>query len=158
MPPSADLTLELDLQIACDPAPGLPSQAQLQSWAEAALRGRRNDAELSIRLVDEAESQTLNRDYRGKDKPTNVLSFGYGDVPELLGDLVFCGPVVAEEAMAQGKPPLPHWAHLTTHGLLHLSGYDHELSSDAEIMEAEEIAILATLGIPNPYNETQHAA
>ncbi len=111
-----------------------------------------------LRLVDREESQSLNAQWRGKDKPTNVLSFGYGDVPELLGDLVFCGPVVAEEAMAQGKPPLHHWAHLTTHGLLHLSGYDHELSSDAEIMEAEEIAILATLGIPNPYNETQHAA
>ena len=105
MPPSADLTLELDLQIACDPAPGLPSQAQLQSWAEAALRGRRNDAELSIRLVDEAESQTLNRDYRGKDKPTNVLSFPADLPPELelplLGDLVVCRQVVEREAEEQ---------------------------------------------------------
>ncbi|WP_286871131.1 rRNA maturation RNase YbeY [Spongiibacter sp.] len=155
MPPSADLTLELDLQIACDPAPGLPSQAQLQSWAEAALRGRRNDAELSIRLVDEAESQTLNRDYRGKDKPTNVLSFPADLPPELelplLGDLVVCRQVVEREAEEQHKAPHDHWAHMIIHGTLHLLGFDHIDDGEAEVMEALEIALLGQLGIDNPY-------
>ena len=149
MPPSADLTLELDLQIACDPAPGLPSQAQLQSWA------RRNDAELSIRLVDEAESQTLNRDYRGKDKPTNVLSFPADLPPELelplLGDLVVCRQVVEREAEEQHKAPHDHWAHMIIHGTLHLLGFDHIDDGEAEVMEALEIALLGQLGIDNPY-------
>lgn len=135
-----------------------PADTDFARWIAAVDTRLPLSGELTLRLVDREESQSLNAQWRGKDKPTNVLSFGYGDVPELLGDLVFCGPVVADEATVQGKSPLHHWAHLTIHGLLHLSGYDHALSSDAQIMEAEEIAILATLGIPNPYNETQHAA
>jgi len=134
-----------------------PSDADFARWIAAVDARVPLAGELTLRIVDSDESHTLNEQWRGKAKPTNVLSFGYGDVPELLGDLVFCAPVVAEEARAQGKAPVDHWAHLTIHGLLHLSGHDHELSSEAEIMESEEIAILATLGIPNPY-ETQHAA
>lgn len=135
----------------------MPSDEDFAHWLAAVDAVVPLAGELTLRLVGREESQTLNAEWRGKDKPTNVLSFGYGDLPELLGDLVFCAPLVAEEAAAQSKACLHHWAHLTIHGLLHLSGYDHELSSEAEIMEAEEIAILATLDISNPY-ETQHAA
>ena len=155
MPPSADICLGLDLQIACDPAPGLPTQAQLQGWAEAALQGRRHEAELSIRLVNEAESQTLNRDYRGKDKPTNVLSFPADLPPELelplLGDLVVCRQVVEREAKEQNKALQDHWAHMIIHGTLHLLGFDHIDDDDAEVMETLEVALLGQLGIDNPY-------
>ena len=155
MPPSAELTLELDLQIACDSAPGLPSQAQFQCWAAAALTGRRQEAELSIRLVDEAESQSLNRDYRGKDKPTNVLSFP-AELPAelelpLLGDLVVCRQVVEREAAEQNKAAHDHWAHMIIHGTLHLLGFDHIDDDDAERMETLEIVLLGQLGIDNPY-------
>ena len=111
----------------------------------------------TIRIVDEAESQELNRRYRGKDKSTNVLSFPYDgdmlDVP-ILGDIVICGPVVAMEAQQQGKEPRAHWAHLVVHGCLHLLGYDHVQESEAEVMEACERKILAGMGFPDPYATT----
>ncbi len=148
-------SLDLDVQIACDTAAGLPTTAQLQQWAGAALQSRRDVAELTVRLVDEGESQALNRDYRGKDKPTNVLSFPADLPPELelplLGDLVVCRQVVEREAVEQNKALSDHWAHMIIHGTLHLLGYDHIDDDDAEQMEALEIALLEQLGISNPY-------
>lgn len=152
------MSLQLDLQVASD-ADGVPDSTAFSRWASAALEGRFhfNAAELAIRVVDEAEGRTLNRDYRGKDHATNVLSFR-AELPEdlglqLLGDLVICAPVVAREAIEQGKPPHAHWAHLTVHGCLHLLGFDHEAEPDAEIMEALETEIMARLGYPDPYQE-----
>ena len=139
------------------PRAGVPSPASFRRWAEAALRGarRRKAAELSIRIVDTAEGRALNRDYRGKDYATNVLSFPAElppgvDLP-LLGDLAICAPVVAREAAEQGKRPRDHWAHMTVHGVLHLLGYDHVQDAEAEAMESLETRILAGLGIADPY-------
>jgi probable rRNA maturation factor len=133
----------------------LPTRARLAAFAEAALAGRREAAGLVVRLVDEPESQALNRQYRGIDKPTNVLSFPFEAPPKVrsrhIGDLVICAPVVEREAAEQGKPLEAHWAHMVVHGVLHLLGYDHETDADAETMEALEIAILGRLGFPNPY-------
>jgi probable rRNA maturation factor len=123
----------------------------------AALGGarRRQPAEVAIRIVGADEGQALNRDYRGKDYATNVLSFPAElppgvDLP-LIGDLAICAPVVAREATEQGKKPRDHWAHLTVHGTLHLLGYDHIEDAEAEAMEALETRILAGLGIGDPY-------
>ena len=108
----------------------LPSDADFERWIGAALAGRRESAELTVRIVDEDEGARLNHRYRHKDYPTNVLSFP-AQLPEgvesaLLGDLVICAPLVMREAAEQGKPAQAHWAHLTIHGTLHLLGYDHE--------------------------------
>ncbi len=136
---------------------GVPAPASFRSWVEAALRGakRRKAAELSIRIVDSREGRTLNREYRGKDYATNVLSFPVelppGVTLPLIGDLAICAPVVAREAREQGKHPRDHWAHMTVHGVLHLLGYDHMDDAEAEVMEALETRILAGLGIANPY-------
>ena len=139
------------------PRAGLPSAASFRRWVDAALRGarRRRATELSIRIVEAAEGRALNRDYRGKDYATNVLSFE-ADLPPglklpLIGDIVICAPVVAREAADQGKTPRDHWAHLTVHGVLHLLGYDHLVEAEAEAMEALETRILAGLGIADPY-------
>jgi probable rRNA maturation factor len=133
---------------------GVPHARSFTRWANAAFAGgaarRKSDAaELAIRIVGAAESRRLNRTWRGKDKPTNVLSFA-GEAP-LLGDLAICAPVVAREAREQSKTPAAHWAHMVVHGVLHLLGYDHENDRDAERMEAREVKILAQLGMPNPY-------
>ncbi len=147
---------ELDLQIAAE-APNLPSEEQFQRWVDTALEGLEGDHELTIRVCDSAESQQLNRDYRGKDKPTNVLSFPFEAPPgielPLLGDLVICAEVVANEAQEQGKTLLDHWAHMVIHGCLHLIGYDHIDDPDAEEMEALERQRLGQLGIADPYQE-----
>ncbi len=135
---------------ACD----LPSQPRLRRWVAAALDGRAPPADITVRVVDETESRSLNRDYRGVDRPTNVLSFGYDPPPggpTLVGDLVICAAVVAREAAAQGKAAEAHWAHLVVHGTLHLLGYDHQNEDDARVMETLEAQILAKLGIPDPY-------
>lgn len=131
-----------------------PSSQQFRSWAELALQ-KPGDYQLAIRIVDEQESRHLNAEYRGKDKPTNVLSFPM-DMPEqldvqLLGDLVICAPVVEQEARQQHKPVLSHWAHMVIHGMLHLQGFDHETDAEADIMESREIQLLQQLGIDNPY-------
>ena len=147
--------IELDLQIASDAAE-LPSEAQFRLWVETALAGRRDEAELTIRIVDDEEGAELNETYRGKQGPTNVLSFPFEAPPgielPLLGDIVICAPKVAREALEQGKPLEAHWAHLTLHGCLHLLGYDHIEPEEAEAMEALETELLAALGYPNPYH------
>lgn len=153
------MTLELDLQIALD-MPGLPTPTEFQRWAEAALAGAdyQSAAELTLRIVNEVESTALNETYRRKQGPTNVLSFPFEAPPEvdspLLGDIVLCAPVVLREAVSQGKSPQAHWAHMVTHGVLHLLGYDHD-ETQAEAMEALEIRILADLGYPDPYGDLQ---
>lgn len=140
--------LNLSVQYACN-AEGLPSRTEVRAWARAALAG---GAQVTIRYVDAEEGRALNREYRGKDYATNVLSFAYETAPLTVGDLVICAPVVAEEAVAQGKPLHAHHAHLVVHGMLHLQGYDHDISAaDAEVMEQEEREILAGLGFADPY-------
>ena len=140
-------TLSLSVQYAVE-AEGVPSRPQFRRWAKAALEG---DAEMAIRLVDEDEGRTLNRDYRGKDYATNVLTFVYDDLPYTAGDIVICPAVVAREAAEQGKALEAHYAHLTVHGVLHLQGYDHEVDAEAEEMEACEALIVTKLGYPDPY-------
>ena len=139
------------------PRAGLPAPASFRRWVEAALRGakRRKPAELAIRIVGADEGRALNRDYRGKDYATNVLSFPVelppGVALPLIGDLAICAPVVQREAAEQGKTAHDHWAHLTIHGVLHLLGHDHIDERDATVMEALETRILASLGIADPY-------
>ncbi|WP_367847592.1 rRNA maturation RNase YbeY [Rhodoferax sp. WC2427] len=118
-------------------------------WIRHALQ---SDGEITVRIVDTAEGQTLNRDYRHKDYATNVLTFDYTQEPTVTADLVLCAPVVAREAAENGKTLQAHYAHLLVHGTLHAQGYDHETSeADAVAMEALETQILAGLGIANPY-------
>ncbi|AQT59729.1 rRNA maturation RNase YbeY [Cellvibrio mixtus] len=136
----------------------IPALAELERWVSAALQSQKlEDAEVSLYIVDEDESQELNNQYRGKDYPTNVLSFP-ADIPEevgvpLLGDLVVCAPVVEREAREQGKTLAAHWAHMLVHGSLHLLGFDHIDDGEAEEMEALETEIITGLGYPAPYQE-----
>ncbi|MCW5654182.1 rRNA maturation RNase YbeY [Hydrogenophaga sp.] len=126
----------------------LPRHA-VRRWIRHALA---RDAEITVRIVDAEEGQTLNRDYRGRDYATNVLTFDYADDPVVMADLVLCAPVVAREAAALKKPLASHYAHLLVHGTLHAQGWDHETSeADANAMEARETEILAGLGEPDPY-------
>lgn len=152
------MTLEVEIQNATEYA-DLPSEADFIDWVRAALPQDRQAVEVVIRLVDEAESHQLNLAYRGKDGPTNVLSFPFEAPPEvashLLGDLVICAPVVVAEARAQGKIELAHWAHMVVHGVLHLQGYDHQTDTEAERMEGLERTILQRLHFPDPYNEEE---
>lgn len=135
---------------------GVPAPQQFESWVAASLQQEYANLEQTIRIVEETESRTLNRDYRAKDKATNVLSFPVEDSAYLeydnLGDLVICAPVVEQEARQQGKSLDAHWAHMVVHGMLHLQGFDHETDEQAAEMEALEIEILATLGQTNPYS------
>lgn len=144
--------LNLSVQYACD-KDGLPLRAQIRAWVRAALDvdGARG-GQITVRLVDTEEGQSLNRDYRGKDYATNVLSFPYDVEPIVCGDLVLCAPIVAREAAEQRKTLAAHYAHLIVHGLLHLQGYDHEVDDgEARLMEDRERAVLATLGYADPY-------
>jgi probable rRNA maturation factor len=139
--------LSLAIQIASR-STALPSRRQLRTWTLSALE---RDAEVTLRLVDEAEGRALNRDYRGKDYATNVLTFPLAESPRLMGDIVLCVPVVEREAIAQHKPLEAHYAHLVVHGLLHLQGYDHESEDEARVMEAKETQIVTDLGYADPY-------
>jgi probable rRNA maturation factor len=134
---------------------GIPDEAAIRQWVLLALPERQKDAELTVRVVDEAEITALNRRYRGKDGATNVLSFPYDAVPgvatELLGDIVICAPVVASESVAQDVPLDAHWAHMVIHGVLHLLGYDHHQDNEAHRMEARETELLHGLGYEGPY-------
>jgi probable rRNA maturation factor len=134
----------------------LPARPLLRRWARAALGADVAATAIVLRFVEEAESRALNRRYRGRDRPTNVLAFVYDDQraaegPMLSGDIILCAPVLRREATKQGKPLAAHCAHLVVHGMLHLQGYDHDRAAGAAQMEAREIAILARLGIGNPY-------
>jgi probable rRNA maturation factor len=142
------------------PRPGVPSAISFRQWVTAALAGARHASavELSIRIVGSREGRSLNRQYRGRDYATNVLSFS-AELPTdigspLLGDIVIAAPVVAREAREQDKSLRDHYAHLTVHGVLHLLGYDHQREREAAKMEQLETRILATLGIADPYVET----
>ncbi|TNG95658.1 rRNA maturation RNase YbeY [Pasteurellaceae bacterium USgator11] len=147
--------LIIDLQLACENTDNLPSQTQIALWAQSAVKPSLDDLEMTVRIVDEAESQDLNRTYRGKDYPTNVLSFPFESPAEvelpLLGDLVICRQVVEREAAEQQKPLLAHWAHMVVHGSLHLLGYDHIEDAEAEEMESLESEIMQALGFADPY-------
>lgn len=155
--PTPMLKLRVQKSLSEDERVAAPRKHRIRRWARAALL--QSDADITIRLVGETEGLALNRDYRGKDHATNVLTFSYhdgeGPVAQqqglLQGDLVLCVPVVMREARDQGKALDAHFAHLVVHGMLHLQGYDHERSDEAEAMEALEVAILATLGYGNPY-------
>jgi probable rRNA maturation factor len=133
-----------------------PANALFESWVRAALKPRHTDAEISLRIVDEAEIAELNREYRGQNYATNVLSFPTDLPPELnlphLGDIIICAAIVEHEAAAQAKTPEAHWAHMTVHGTLHLLGYDHVDDDEADAMEQLEINILSSLNYPNPYD------
>jgi len=148
------MELTLDVQYAISEG-DLPTEDELQHWASTAVGNKKTQAELVIRVVDEAESAALNQQYRHKSGATNVLSFPFQAPPpvesNLLGDLVICAPVVSKQATEQKKRELAHWAHMVVHGTLHLLGYDHQQSAEAAEMENMEIEILAQLGFPDPY-------
>ena len=150
------------LIVDCSFATGdaVPSRRLLRRWAGAALGTRGAGRELALQTVGPQRMRALNRRYRGKDKPTNVLAFpapevsaGTAAVPAPLGDVVICPAVLRREAREQGKPERAHWAHLVVHGALHLAGYDHERDADAARMERREIAVLRRLGFSNPYRQ-----
>lgn len=128
---------------------GLPASTRFRRWARAALL---EHAAVTLRLVDEAEGRALNREFRGKDYATNVLTFPYPEAVPLCGDIAICLPVVAREATLQRKTLEAHLAHLTVHGMLHLQGFDHQTSTDAELMEGLESEIVSQLGYDDPYN------
>ncbi|WP_368084713.1 rRNA maturation RNase YbeY [Vibrio splendidus] len=149
------MSIELDLQIAVENEQGLPTRQDIQLWLDKTIPQFQENAELTVRIVDTEESHQLNHDYRGKDKPTNVLSFPFEVPPgmelDLLGDLIICRQVVEKEAEEQNKPLLAHWAHMVVHGSLHLLGYDHIEDDEAEEMESLETEIMQTMGFEDPY-------
>jgi len=134
---------------------GVPLKRSFVSWIDAIPQLRKRRADLNILVVNAREGRRYNRQFRGKDYATNVLSFPYAPLPgeksALLGDLVICAPVVAREAGEQGKPVRNHYAHLAIHGVLHLLGYGHQVELEAQRMEALERRILAGLGMADPY-------
>jgi probable rRNA maturation factor len=153
------MTVHVDVELASDSA-SLPSAGEIAQWVGRTIAATGSDAgfEVSVRVVDEAEMQTLNRRFRGQDKTTNVLSFPAADVQGLpsdaetpLGDIVVCAAVVGAEAAQQGKSLSDHWAHMLVHGTLHLLGFDHVRDADADAMEGLEVRVLEEFGIGNPY-------
>ena len=157
-----NLTIDIENVSGCD---DVPDEPRMRQWVEAALNQlpasqQRDEVELSVRIVDEFESQNLNHRYREKNKPANVLSFPSELPPELelplLGDLVICARVVEREALEQNKKPQAHWAHMLVHGALHLLDYDHIDDDDAEEMEALEAKIITGLGFPHPYDKPDY--
>ena len=152
MPMSATLNPPTEVDIDRASAVPAPDDDTLIAWAAAALDALGlHGVSVAVRLVDADEAQALNRDYRGKDYATNVLTFDYQREPLVMADLVLCAPVVAREAREQGKRLAAHWAHMVVHGTLHLLGYDHARAADARRMEGRERALLARLGIADPY-------
>jgi len=147
------MNVTINLQVAAKEE-GIPTIAQFENWINETILDK--VTEMTIRIVDEKESATLNRKYRNKSGPTNVISFTYNQSPQEnehnLGDLAICAPLVTKESIEQNKPLESHWAHLTVHGTLHLLGYDHQDDETAVTMEALEAAILGRLGFDNPYN------
>ncbi len=141
--------LSLSVQFADASHRAVLPRHRVAKWIRAALE---SPAEIAVRLVDAEEGQALNRDYRGKDYATNVLTFDYAREPLVHADLVLCAPVVEREAREQGKTLEAHYAHLLVHGTLHAQGYDHEKARDAKVMETREREILAALGFPDPYD------
>jgi probable rRNA maturation factor len=127
---------------------GLPPRATLARWIRPALE---RDAEITLRFVGAAEGRRLNRDYRGRDYATDVLTFDYADAPAIHADIVLCVPVIRREAREQHKRYRDHLAHLVVHGVLHAHGYDHDRAARARRMESLEVEILAGLGLPDPY-------
>ncbi|MGY0635615.1 MAG: rRNA maturation RNase YbeY [Paraglaciecola chathamensis] len=151
------MTAIVDLQVASD-ALNLPKTDDFQRWLDAVLAHQQlSNQEITVRIVDKEESQDLNHTYRGKDKPTNVLSFPFEAPPglslNLLGDLVVCASVVADEAKEQHKALEHHWAHMIVHGALHLLGFDHITDDEAQQMEALEVIILKQFSIDDPYQD-----
>ena len=153
------MTVQVDVQRACTDAT-VPADDVFRHWVERAIESAAagRNAEVSIRVVDVDEMRELNRTYRDRDRPTNVLSFPAGpvaglpaDEPTPLGDVVVCARVVADEAAEQDKPVADHWAHMLVHGTLHLLGFDHAVDEEAAAMEALEARILAAEGVPDPY-------
>jgi probable rRNA maturation factor len=145
--------LKLTLQIVSE-SNDIPSKAQFKAWAKAALRV---ETHVTIRVVDAEEGRMLNSTYRGKDYATNVLTFPLTEEPYLMGDIIICAPIVEDEAKAQNKSLVAHYAHLTVHGVLHLHGYDHETEEQAALMESIEVTSLQKLGYANPYLITEDA-
>ena len=141
-----ELTLSLQFVDAADRA--LLPRHKVARWIRAALEA---PAELTVRIVGADEGRSLNRDYRGRDYATNVLTFDYSRAPVVAADLVLCAPVVRDEAKAQRLPVQAHYAHLLVHGTLHAQGYDHENEADARVMEARESELLQSLGFGDPY-------
>ena len=139
--------LSLSVQYASD-VQHLPTRAQLRRWFKVALQ---REASITLRIVDEPEGRELNKNYRGKDYATNVLTFVYDDAEPLSGDIVICAPVVEREAAAQHKDLLAHYAHLTLHAALHLQSHEHGNDADAAEMEALETALMLKLRYPDPY-------
>lgn len=156
---TADGNLNVDVQLAAS-GDDIPDAATIRKWIRLAVdsAGVSGDFEVSVRIVDHDEMEALNRRYRDRDRPTNVLSFPAGrlaglpvDEPGPLGDIVVCAGVVSDEAAKQQKPVAEHWAHMLVHGTLHLLGYDHEAADEAREMEALEARILGSSGIKDPY-------
>jgi probable rRNA maturation factor len=149
------MSIELDLQLAVENEQGLPTEQDIQLWLNKTIPQFQENDELTVRIVDTQESHQLNHEYRGKDKPTNVLSFPFEAPPgielDLLGDLIICRQVVEKEAEEQNKPLLAHWAHMVVHGSLHLLCYDHIEDDEAEEMESLETEIMQTMGFEDPY-------
>ena len=136
--------------------PEVPDDVLINNWVKQALLNYVSSGNITLRIVDVPEMQQLNRYYRGKNKPTNVLSFPMRTEMDFLGDIVICAPIVAEEAAQQNKDILAHWAHLVIHGCLHLLGFDHETEEQAAEMEPLEIMLLAVLGYDNPYQQHEY--
>lgn len=152
------MSFDIDIQ-RIDNSALVPNDQQIKSWAQLALKSLLTKAELTIRIVDTTEMQTLNKQYRSKDYPTNVLSFP-SSIPATLrekldshfiGDIIICPNILSKESVEQNKVLDHHWAHMIVHGVLHLLGYDHINQTDEEKMQALEIQILSQLGIDNPY-------
>jgi probable rRNA maturation factor len=156
------MTGPIDVQLACDDT-WVPELEEIRTWSGRALRAAGNDCHrgVSIRIVEAADIQALNRDFRHLDEPTNVLAFATGEIPGLpahasspLGDVIVCAAVINAEAESQGKTSADHWAHIIVHGTLHLLGYNHEMDDEATAMEALEKRILGTHGVSDPYGES----